>query len=175
MLAGVGPLLGESDDLGEFFDTNGHSVWTYRNGVAAESDNGKITPYPAVKGPPYKLASAPKVAVLIDHSTGSSGEALAIAFRGRSHTRFFGEHTAGVSTVNEMFALSDGAVMWLTIGTQADRSGKQYPDGLAPDEFVAGDDKALVPAQDPVVQAALRWLNSAQFIVMRSPVGEGIT
>ena len=26
MLAGAGPLLGESDDLGEFFDTNGHSV-----------------------------------------------------------------------------------------------------------------------------------------------------
>ncbi len=161
MLAGVGPLVGESDDLGEFFDSNGHSVWTYRKGVAAESDNGKITPYPAVEGPPYKLASAPNIAVLIDRSTGSSGEALAIAFRGRSHTRFFGEHTAGVSTVNEMFALSDGAIMWLTIGTQADRSGRQYPDGLAPDEFVEGGDKVLAPAQDPVVQASLHWLNKA--------------
>jgi carboxyl-terminal processing protease len=162
MLAGVGPLLGESDDLGEFFDTNGHSVWTYRNGVAAESDNGKLNPYPAVKGSPYKLANVPNVAVLIDHSTGSSGEALAVAFRGRPQTRFFGEHTAGVSTVNEIFALSDGASLWLTIGTQADRGGKQYPDGLAPDELVAGGDKMLVPAQDPGVQAALRWLNGAQ-------------
>ncbi len=161
MLAGVGPLLGESDDLGESFDSDGHSVVTYRNGVAAESENGKIYPYPAVAGPPYKLANVPNVAVLIDRSTGSSGEALAIAFRGRPRTRFFGEHTEGVSTVNEMFALSDGAVMWLTIGTQADRSGKQYPDGLAPDEFVDGGDKMLAPAQDPVVQAALRWLNSA--------------
>ncbi len=161
MLAGVGPLLGESDDLGEFFNTNGHSVWIYRNGVAAESDEGKLNTYPAVKGPPYKLANVPNVAVLIDHSTGSSGEAVAIAFRGRSHTRFFGEHTAGVSTVNEMFALSDGAVMWLTIGTQADRSGKQYTDGLAPDEFAESGDKQLAPAQDPPVQAALRWLNGA--------------
>jgi carboxyl-terminal processing protease len=158
MLAGVGPLLGESDDLGEFFDTNGHSVWTYRNGVAAESDNGKLNPYPAIKGSPYKLANVPNVAVLIDHSTGSSGEALAIAFRGRPQTRFFGEHTQGASTVNEVFALSDGASLWLTIGTQADRSGKQYPDGLAPDEFVQGGDQMLAPAQDPVVQAALLWL-----------------
>ena len=162
MLAGAGPLLGESDDLGEFFDTDGHSVWTYRNGVAAESDNGKLNPYPAVKGSPYKLANVPNVAVLIDHSTGSSGEALAVAFRGRPRTRFFGEHTEGVSTVNEVFALSDGASLWLTIGTQADRSGKQYPDGLAPDEFVKGGDKLLAPAQDPAVQAALRWLNNAQ-------------
>lgn len=162
MLAGVGPLLGESDDLGEFFNTNGHSVWTYRNGVAAESDDGTLNPYPAVKGSPYKLANVPNVAVLIDRSTGSSGEALAVAFRGRPRTRFFGEHTEGVSTVNEVFALSDGASLWLTIGTQADRSGKQYPDGLAPDEFVAGSDKMPAPAQDPVVEAALRWLNSPQ-------------
>ncbi len=159
MLAGVGPLLGESDDLGESFNTNGHSVWIYRNGVAAESENGKTDPYRAVADPPYKLANVPNVAMLIDHSTGSSGEALAIAFRGRPRTRFFGEHTEGVSTVNEVFALSDGASLWLTIGTLADRNGKQYPDGLAPDEFVESGDKVLAPAQDPAVQAALRWLN----------------
>ncbi len=163
MLAGAGPLLGESDDLGESFDSDGHSVgdipeWRSR-GIGKWKD---LNPYPAVAGPPYKLANVPNVAVLIDRSTGSSGEALAIAFRGRPRTRFFGEHTEGVSTVNEVFALSDGAVMWLTIGTQADRNGKQYPDGLAPDEFVAGGDKVLAPAQDPVVQDALRWLNSAQ-------------
>jgi carboxyl-terminal processing protease len=162
MLAGTGPLLGESDDLGESFNTNGHSVSTYRNGVAGESENGKIDAYPPVAGPPYKMATVPNVAVLIDRSTGSSGEALAVAFRGRPRTRFFGEHTEGVSTVNEVFALSDGASLWLTIGTQADRSGKQYPDGLAPDEFVQGADQTLAPAQDPAVQAALRWLNGAQ-------------
>ena len=126
MLAGIGPVLGEGDDLGEFFNTDGHSVVRYRNGVAAEVENGKDDPYPAVEGQPYKLAGVPNVAVLIDRGTGSSGEAIAIAFRGRPHTRFFGEHTEGVSTVNETFALSDGASMWLTIGVQADRSGKQY-------------------------------------------------
>jgi len=159
MLAGIGPVLGEGDHLGEFFDTDGHAVWRYRNGIAGESENGKVTSYPAVAGTPYKLASKPNVAVLIDRSTGSSGEAVAIAFRSRPKTRFFGEHTEGVSTVNAVLPLSDGASLWLTVGVQADRHGKQYLDGFAPDEVVDGGDKALPPTQDPVVQAALRWLS----------------
>ena len=159
MLAGIGPLLGEGDDLGESFNTDGHSVSRYRDGVSAEvEDNGKVNSYPRVEGAPYKVADTPNVAVLIDGGTGSSGEAIAIAFRGRLHTRFFGEHTEGVSTVNETFALSDGASMWLTIGVQADRSGKQYLNGLAPDEEVRPGDKTIPDAGDPVLQAALKWL-----------------
>jgi len=159
MLAGVGPLLGEGGDLGEFFDTDGHAVWRYRNGVASQLENGKVDAYPPVEGTPYHLTDTPNVAVLIDRSTGSSGEALAIAFRGRERTRFFGEHTAGVSTVNETFSLSDGASLLLTIGVQADRTGKQYPDGLAPDEAIPIGNETLPPDRDPVVQAALAWLS----------------
>ncbi len=162
MLAGIGPVLGESDHLGEFFNTDGHAVWQYRNGVAAQVENGKADSYPAVEGAPYRVADRPNVAVLIDHSTGSSGEAVAIAFRGRPKTRFFGEHTAGASTVNETFALSDGASLWLTIGVQADRTGKQYPDGLGPDELIPNGNAILPDNQDPVVQAALRWLSHTQ-------------
>ena len=152
MLAGIGPVLGEGDDLGEAFNTDGHSVVRYRNGVAAEvEDNGKVNSYPRVEGAPYKVADTPNVAVLIDGGTGSSGEAIAIAFRGRPRTRFFGEHTEGVSTVNETFALSDGASMWLTIGVQADRSGKQYLNGLAPDEIIPLGDRIMPDPQDPVL------------------------
>lgn len=159
MLTGIGPVLGESDDLGESFSTDGHSVSRYRDGVSAEiEDNGKVNSYPRVEGAPYKMADTPIVAVLIDGGTGSSGEAIAIAFRGRPQTRFFGEHTEGVSTVNETFALSDGASMWLTIGVQADRSGKQYLNGLAPDEVVVVGDKIPSDAQDAVLQEALKWL-----------------
>ena len=159
MLAGIGPVLGEGDDLGEFFTADGHSVWRYRDGIAAEVDNGKENPYPAVEGVPYKLAAARDVAVLIDGGTGSSGEAIAIAFRGRARTRFFGEHTEGVSTVNETFALSDGASMWLIVGVQADRSGNQYLDGFGPDEVIPLGDKIVPDPQDPVLQEALRWLS----------------
>jgi hypothetical protein len=162
MLAGIGPLLGEGDHLHESFTVDGHSFSRYRDGVAAETGDGKEFAYPAVEGTPYKIAGTPPVSVLIDHRTGSSGEAIAIAFRGRPNTRFFGEHTAGVSTVNETFALSDGASLWLTIGVQADRTGKQYPDGLGPDEEIRLDDTVLPDDQDQMIQAALKWLGRAQ-------------
>jgi carboxyl-terminal processing protease len=162
MLAGIGPVLGEGDHLGEFFTVDGHSVWRYRHGVASDIENGKEVPYPGVEGAPYKLEGAPNVAVLIDHRTGSSGEAIAIAFRGRPNTRVFGEHTAGVSTVNETFALPDGASLWLTIGVQADRTGKQYPDGLEPDEEIRLANTILPDDQDAMLHAALKWLSRAQ-------------
>jgi carboxyl-terminal processing protease len=160
MLAGIGPVAGEGDHLGEFFNTDGHSVWRYRDGVASEvADNGKEDRYPAVAGAPYKLAGTPNVAVLIDGGTGSSGEAIAIAFKGRPKTRFFGAHTEGASTVNDVVGLSDGAAMWLTIGVDADRTGKQYIAGFDPDEAIRGRDRVVPDAEDPVVQGALRWLS----------------
>ena len=163
MLAGIGPLLGEGDRLGEFFNTDGHSVWRYRDGAASEvADDGKESRYPPVAGVPYKMMGKPKVAVLIDGGTGSSGEAVALAFRGRPQTRFFGGHTQGASTVNDVLELSDGATMWLTIGVDADRTGKQYMDGFGPDEAIRGTDTAVPDGQDPVLQAGLRWLVGSQ-------------
>ena len=160
MLTGIGPVLGEGDRVGEFFTTEGHSVWRYRDGVASEvADDGKEDRYPPVAGVPYKMTGTPKVAVLIDGGTGSSGEALAIAFRGRPQTRFFGEHTQGASTANDVVQLSDGATMWLTIGVDADRTGTQYLDGFDPDETIRGGDKGVPDGQDPVLQGALRWLS----------------
>lgn len=158
MLAGIGPLLGEGDHLGEFFTTSGHSVWKYRDGIASEvEDTGKENRFPPVAGAAYKISGTPAVAVLIDRWTGSSGEAIAIALCGRPNTRFFGEHTQGASTANETFALSDGASMWLTIGVDADRTGKQYLEGLAPDEWIKPSEKTG-PDEDAVLEGALRWL-----------------
>jgi carboxyl-terminal processing protease len=160
MLAGVGPLLGGGDDVGEFFDTEGHAIWQYQDGVAAQLENGKVDAYPAIEGPAYHVTGNPKVAVLIDRSTGSSGEAIAIAFRGRPRTRYFGEHTTGVSTVNVDLNLSDGATIWLTVGVQADRTGRQYPEGIAPDEAFPSATEAIAASKDPVVQAAEDWLGA---------------
>jgi len=168
MLGGIGPLLGEGDNLGGFTNSVESANWQYRNGVAAEIDNGKTSPYPAVDGAPYHIEGSPNVAVLVDRSTGSSGEAMAVAFRGRPHTRFFGEHTQGTSTANQTITLSDGASLWLTVSIQADRNGRQYIDGLAPDEAFPSSTQAVAPARDPVVQAALDWLSRASLSANQS-------
>jgi carboxyl-terminal processing protease len=54
--------------------------------------------YARTTGTPVHLTVAPPVAVLVDRDTGSSGEGIAIDFRGRPETRFFGELTYGAAT-----------------------------------------------------------------------------
>ncbi|HEY1262860.1 MAG TPA: S41 family peptidase [Terriglobales bacterium] len=159
MLAGIAPLLGESDNLVQFLTTRGRSVWRYRNGAATEIVNGNEVSHPAVEGSPHIVQGNPTVAVLIDSGTAVAGEALAIAFRARPNTRFFGEYTAGRSTVSETVALPDGASMSLIIGIQADRTGKEYLDGLGPDELIPGADRVVADADDQALQSALWWLS----------------
>jgi hypothetical protein len=158
MLAGVGPLLGEGDRLGESVTNHGRYAWQYRDGVASEV-GGKEKSSVAVQGAPYKLAGTPKVAVLMDGSTSGSGEGIAIAFRGRPNTRFFGEYTAGLSSITETVLLVDGASLTLVTGMHVDRTGKEYFEGLGPDEMVPAATRLLPDDQDQVLQQALWWLN----------------
>ena len=104
MVAGLGPILGEGL-LGYFVDPlNIESAWTYKNGVVF-LDTYTYTSVPE----PYNLKKpSPKVAVLINASVASSGEATAIAFKGRANTKFFGTPTFGVSTSNKNFELKSG-------------------------------------------------------------------
>jgi C-terminal processing protease CtpA/Prc len=135
MLAGIGPVLGEGE-LGAFVEPGGEKKkWYYRDGKALLDKAG------------------PPVAVLTGGKTISSGEAIAIAFRGRPRTRSFGQPTAGLSTANEEFPLSDGARLCLTVATFADRTGKVYGAAVEPDEKIAAGGK-----EDVALKAALAWL-----------------
>ena len=59
-----------------------------------------------------------------------------VAFHGRGNTRFFGEATAGLTTPNTAFELSDGAVLYLPVSLFTDRTGLVYPGNtpIAPDQ-----------------------------------------
>lgn len=103
------------------------------------------------------LAAAP-VAVLIDDGVGSSGEGMAVAFKGRDRTRFFGQTTAGVASVNNGFMLKDGANLVVTIGMMSDRNGATYPDGVPPDDVVPFGPGDQADPDDAQVEAAKRWL-----------------
>jgi C-terminal processing protease CtpA/Prc len=146
MLAGVGPILG-SGIAGYFVPPAGAPTpFSYRDGTSFEGNNAA-----ASVAAPYELRQPnPRVAVLTNQAVASSGEAIAVAFRGRPGTRTFGADTCGLPTANESYTLSDGATLFLTVAREADRTMTLYDSPLPPDERI--DDPALT------VQRAIAWL-----------------
>ena len=147
MLAGLAPILGPGN-VGSFESPNGTAVeWVVGPG-RAELDGTALVSLDA----PYQLKRPdPAVAILIGRATASSGEAVALAFRGRPDTRLFGEPTAGLTTANQGFELSDGAALILATAVMADRNGHK-----------GGIDVTILP-DEPVADteqpgAAARWL-----------------
>ena len=156
MIAGLGPILG-ADTLGMFVDPDSLILrWFYDEEGSAGLEDAPIT----MVDTPYAVAGGlPNVAILQDSVTASSGEAVAVAFRGRPFSRSFGSETWGVSTANAGFLLSDNAVIFLTVSTMADRNGVLYGERIVPDELVFGM-KTGERATDAALDAAVTWLNS---------------
>ena len=130
MIAGLGALIGEGK-LGSFKDANGQiTSWYYQDGQAM----GGNTPLAKVSHPELLFnPDETPVAVLIGPQTASAGEATAISFRGRPNTRFFGTASYGLTTGNEGFPLSDGAIILLTTVVELDRTGQEYGGKILPD------------------------------------------
>lgn len=149
MLVAIGPILGEGK-LGYFFYPNNSSLtWNYKDGKVYD-ENGVWGQ--AVKT--YYLKSPnPYVAVLTDKVTASSGEAVAIAFKGRNKTKSFGTPTFGVSTSNRSHTLSDGSRINLTESVFADRNKTKYGSSVYPD-IVCDENKTL--------QEAISWIQAQE-------------
>ncbi|WPP52355.1 S41 family peptidase [Catalinimonas niigatensis] len=145
MLAGIGPILGEGL-AGYFINPDGTDItWTYENGKSLINDVALVS-----VNIPYTLRQVnSKVAVLTDESIASSGEAIVIAFKKRPNTRSFGYPTCGLSTANSGFEISDGARLYLTIATMADRNKEPYGSAVPPDELLAAE---------TAVERAIAWL-----------------
>ncbi len=157
MLAGLAPILGDGP-CGAFVNADGGRSEWYVQGSAV-GVNG--SPFLDLGDDGVQLAQPdPVVAVLTGDQTASSGEAVAIAFRGRPCSRSFGQPTAGVSTANNTIWLGDGSLLFLTVATDADRRGTLYGQEVVPDQLVEGELVSVPePQTDPVVRAALAWLS----------------
>lgn len=159
MLDAVGPLLGEGV-VGWFVYPDGmKTTWSYYNGKAQEGGKTMI----GIENAYHLKHPAPPVAVLTGHNTRSAGEAIVVAFRARSHTRSFGESTAGVPTGNDLYTLSDGAILVLTVALDADRTGQTYDGPIAPDQSVPYDLSQVDlsgSSSDGLIQAATIWLRT---------------
>lgn len=151
MLAAASPLFG-TDDIGAHVRGNEKSKWWARNGTSGITDNGKrkVRFELGAKRNLPDLSEMP-VAVLYGQATSSSGEAVAIAFKGRPRTRSFGDSTGGLTSANVAVRLEDGARLVFPVAWSADRNGKVYRGSVAADEWI--------PAHgDAVLQAARDWL-----------------
>lgn len=153
MLVAVGPIL-DTGVAGRFVSRNGSVPWGYRPGVAWSGAYELVRIFRPLT---LRTNGAP-VAVLTDSLTGSSGEAIAVAFRARPAARSFGRPTAGASTANETFLLSDGAQLFLTTAVFADRSGRVYGQPLIPDEVIGGPGAHQTSTRDADLERALTWL-----------------
>lgn len=142
MLAGLHPLLG-SRPVGAF-----------------RGSSGRLSPFGAASSMGGELPAGPDlqhvpVAVITGPHTASSGEVVAVAFRGRPATRSFGQPTTGLSTSNAPVGLPDGSTIFLTEAVDVDRNGQAYGGKLLPDEPVAETGDA---GHDAPLAAAMFWL-----------------
>jgi C-terminal processing protease CtpA/Prc len=152
MLAAVGPIVGEGE-LGAFVVGSERTPWNYVTGRAS------LPPRDLQVATPYTLKQPdPPVAVLTSRFTNSAGEVTTLAFRGRAEARSFGEPTGGVPTVLRNTELSDKAILRVTVGLYADRTGQTYAAAIPPDESVKLDWTRFGSDDDPVIQAASAWL-----------------
>jgi hypothetical protein len=124
--------------------------WIADRGVSRVAGGPALMDVQASPEPPF---TGP-VAVLLGPGTRNAGEDLAVAFRGRPHTRFFGSATAGFPTEGVVVhPLSDGSLLGVLETRAADRKGVIQRVPLEPDDALKDDSV-------PVMQAVQDWLST---------------
>ncbi|NCU05034.1 MAG: hypothetical protein GXC73_13720 [Chitinophagaceae bacterium] len=126
------------------------------NAVALSTETGQ-TSYIKLKSPYKTKRPYNRIAVLIDSSTASSGEFTAIAFKSLPNVKFFGQATAGLTTSNQTFRLSDGSFLYLATSFMADRYKNTYLPKIVPDVVVSSQQGS---EHDQTLIVAKEWLLS---------------
>ncbi len=153
MLAGIGPLLGNGV-CGYFVSAREKIPIVYTDGAALQGRNVRCRTSAA-----YTMKSDKKsIVVLTGRRTVSSGEIIALAFKGREQVYLYGEPTAGYTTANATYTLSDNSMLVLTVCMEADRTGKICEGSIMPDQTFTPDKQA--GSNDAAMSAAVMWLSS---------------
>jgi carboxyl-terminal processing protease len=75
--------------------------------------------------------------------------------------RVFGQPSAGRALPSTFISLPNGDILQVATGRLADPNGRAIEgEGVAPDVVVPLDRAALATGRDPVIDAALRWIES---------------
>ena len=153
MLTGIGPLLG--DGVCGYFVAGAERIpIAYRDGSAFQGRHVICR----VSSRGYQTRRDRKyIVVLTGRRTVSAGEIVALAFKGKAQTWLMGEPTAGYTTANATYPLSDRSLLVLTVCQEADHTGQVCEGRIQPDKFIAADD-APAAGEDPAKRAAIGWL-----------------
>jgi C-terminal processing protease CtpA/Prc len=154
MIAGLAALLGDGKFIGNA-NAGGRieDMSLLKNGKFSTADGG------AASIEMKTDVSKAGVVVLTSNLTGSAGECVAVAFKGRRHTKFIGEPTAGFTTGNNGHWIVEGkAGIVIAESAIVDRNKNIYYSNVQPDELTWGGDNFEDYLQDKKIQAALKWL-----------------
>lgn len=151
MLAGVGPLLGNGV-CGYFISEEERVAISYRDGAAYHGRHPRCSVSKA-----YTPRLGNKwIAVLTGPKTSSSGEIVALAFKQMNQVYFYGEPTAGFTTANATYTLSDNSMLVVTVCREADRTGAIQYGKIIPHDVIT----PTTAADDVVKKKAVMWLQS---------------
>ena len=154
MLAGISPLLdaktvvtiqGEHKNIIASAEIRKNNFW-YRG----------INVFPIEKN--LKIRN-PKIAVLTSRWTTSSGEFVAVAFKGQKNTRFFGEVTEGKTTENSWEIINGELALIISTGVYCDRNGNVYTENVKPDKEVLFEVEENRERDKGIIEA-IKWLNN---------------
>ena len=152
MMAGLAPLL-DTKTVASIRDENGEILGTamVKNGDFWYFDLNVFGIENTVK------IKDPKIAILMSRWTVSSGELVAVSFKGQTKTKFFGEATGGYTTNTGWEVINNEIALVIATGVYCDRNGNAYDQNVEPDTeilFEVHDDKNM----DLGIKEAIDWL-----------------
>ena len=143
MIAALSPLLPDGQLLGTQYCNGRREAMTLTEGT--------FTGGSGIKVESFKMLETIPVAILTNEWTGSSGEAVLLAFRGLDNVCSFGSPTAGYASTNTVFRLVDGTQIVLTVGADV----ALRTDEVFCEEPISPDVLTDTPEQD-----AAAWIRS---------------
>lgn len=109
-------------------------------------------------GDPVEVFSGP-VAILVDVLSVSTSEIFAAGMQGIGRARVFGERTPGQALPSLLLRLPNGDVLQHAVADFTGPGGVRIEGrGVEPDEEVGLTRRRLLEEEDPVLNAALRWI-----------------
>ncbi len=152
MMSGLAPIIGEGFVAGAINKQNEIRPYKIENGQF--SNYGRLA---CEMNNLPKISPTEKVVVLVSRYTVSSGELVAIAFKGRNNTLFIGEETAGYTTGNGYDQINDDLIMIISQDVFIDRNKIKYDKKVGVDKYIEFQHNVAIE-NDNQMNAAIEWL-----------------